>query len=205
MSTSNPKTELCQALVQALGLATLGATLLQGFALRLTVQHASGVGGESSTRTRLVAFGAAPGEAADTATPLMVTTASGARRSAVARAKRLREKWGLRLALLAVSAVRAAESAAAAALAAICAKLEEEEAPLLDDAVKLLLALLIAAAAVAPPPPALGWRFNKDFNFQMGYLNQFGVKSDGVKAERNHTLLISTVYNIDFTKKKKSI
>ena len=52
---------------------------------------------------------------------------------------------------------------------------------------------------------ALGWRFNKDFNFQMGYLNQFGVKSDGVKAERNHTLLISTVYNIDFTKKKKSI
>lgn len=51
---------------------------------------------------------------------------------------------------------------------------------------------------------ALGWRFNKDFNIQMGYLNQFVIKPDGVKMERNHTLLISTVYNIDFTKKKKS-
>jgi hypothetical protein len=52
---------------------------------------------------------------------------------------------------------------------------------------------------------ALGWRFNKDLNVQVGYLNQFVVKSDGIKAERNHTLLISTIYNIDFTKKKKSI
>ena len=49
---------------------------------------------------------------------------------------------------------------------------------------------------------ALGWRFNKDFNVQVGYLNQFVVKADGIKAERNHTLLISTVYNIDFTKRK---
>jgi hypothetical protein len=49
---------------------------------------------------------------------------------------------------------------------------------------------------------AFGWRFNKDFNVQIGYLNQFVVKSDGIKAERNHTLLISTVYNLDFTKKK---
>lgn len=49
---------------------------------------------------------------------------------------------------------------------------------------------------------ALGWRFNKDFNIQVGYLNQFVMKSDGIKAERNHSLLISTVYNIDFTKRK---
>lgn len=50
---------------------------------------------------------------------------------------------------------------------------------------------------------ALGWRFNKDFNVQVGYLNQYIAKSDGIKMERNHTLLISTVYNLDFTNKKK--
>lgn len=49
---------------------------------------------------------------------------------------------------------------------------------------------------------ALGWRFNKDFNVQVGYLNQFIEKADGIRNERNHTLLISTVYNFDFTKKK---
>jgi len=49
---------------------------------------------------------------------------------------------------------------------------------------------------------AFGWRFNKEFNVQVGYLNQFVAKSDGIRAERNHTLLISTVYNLDFTKKK---
>lgn len=50
---------------------------------------------------------------------------------------------------------------------------------------------------------SLGWRFNKDFNVQLGYLNQIVAKSDGIKMERNNTLLISTVYNLDFTKKKK--
>jgi hypothetical protein len=50
---------------------------------------------------------------------------------------------------------------------------------------------------------ALGWRFNKDFNIQLGYLNQYIVKTDGVKAERNHTLLISTGYNFNFTKQEK--
>jgi hypothetical protein len=44
---------------------------------------------------------------------------------------------------------------------------------------------------------ALGWRFNKDVNIQLGYLNQFIVKSDGVKAERNHTLQIGLTYNLD--------
>lgn len=50
---------------------------------------------------------------------------------------------------------------------------------------------------------SLGWRFNKDFNIQLGYLNQYIVKTDGIKAERNHTLLISTTYNFDFTKQEK--
>jgi hypothetical protein len=49
---------------------------------------------------------------------------------------------------------------------------------------------------------ALGWRFNKDFNMQVGYLNQFVIKSDGINMERNNTLLVSTVYNLDFRKKK---
>ena len=47
---------------------------------------------------------------------------------------------------------------------------------------------------------SLGWRFNTDFNIQIGYLNQFSVKADGVKAERNHTLLISTSFNFNFKK-----
>lgn len=48
---------------------------------------------------------------------------------------------------------------------------------------------------------ALGWRFDKNFNVQVGYLNQFVVKTDGLKMERNNTLWISTTYNLDFTKK----
>jgi hypothetical protein len=48
---------------------------------------------------------------------------------------------------------------------------------------------------------ALGWRFNKDFNIQLGYLNQFVVKPDGVRMERNHTLWLSTTMNFDLTKK----
>ncbi len=47
----------------------------------------------------------------------------------------------------------------------------------------------------------LGWRFNKDLNVQVGYLNQYISKADGIKVERNHTFLISTIYNLDFTKK----
>lgn len=46
---------------------------------------------------------------------------------------------------------------------------------------------------------ALGWRFNKDFNVQLGYMNQYVVKSDGIKAERNHTLQIGITYNLDLT------
>ena len=48
---------------------------------------------------------------------------------------------------------------------------------------------------------ALGWRFNPNFNLQVGYLNQMIFKTDGINIERNHTLWFSTSYNIDFTKK----
>jgi hypothetical protein len=50
---------------------------------------------------------------------------------------------------------------------------------------------------------ALGWKFNPNFSLQLGYLNQYIIKIDGIKAERNHTLLISTSYNLDITKKQK--
>jgi hypothetical protein len=49
---------------------------------------------------------------------------------------------------------------------------------------------------------ALGWRFNPAYNIQLGYLNQYIVKKDGVQAERNHTLQASLAYNLDFRKKE---
>ena len=49
---------------------------------------------------------------------------------------------------------------------------------------------------------ALGWRFNAACNIQLGYLNQYIVKKDGIQAERNHTLQASLTYNIDFRKKE---
>ena len=49
----------------------------------------------------------------------------------------------------------------------------------------------------------LGWRFSSNFSFQLGYLNQYIIKADGIKAERNQTLLISTIYNLDFSEKQK--
>jgi len=49
---------------------------------------------------------------------------------------------------------------------------------------------------------ALGWRFNSNFNVQLGYLNQFIVKKDGVQAERNHTLQLGVTYNLDARKKE---
>ena len=47
---------------------------------------------------------------------------------------------------------------------------------------------------------AVGYQFNKDFQIQMGYLNQFVIKSDGLHMERNHTLWTAITYNLDFTK-----
>jgi hypothetical protein len=47
---------------------------------------------------------------------------------------------------------------------------------------------------------ALGWRFNAQTNIQVGYLNQFVIKTNATDMERNHSLWISMVYNLDFTK-----
>ena len=47
---------------------------------------------------------------------------------------------------------------------------------------------------------ALGWRFNAQTNVQVGYLNQFIFKSTAIDMERNHSLWISMVYNLDFTR-----
>ncbi|MBK6777099.1 MAG: DUF2490 domain-containing protein [Flavobacteriales bacterium] len=44
---------------------------------------------------------------------------------------------------------------------------------------------------------ALGWRFNTNVNVQLGYLNQYVFKADGIRAERNHTLQVGLVYNLD--------
>lgn len=51
---------------------------------------------------------------------------------------------------------------------------------------------------------ALGWRFNKDCNVQLGYLNHYVIKADAINHERNHTLQMSCQYNLDLRKKGKS-
>lgn len=48
---------------------------------------------------------------------------------------------------------------------------------------------------------ALGRRFNAQTNVQVGYLNQFVIKSNATDMERNHSLWISMVYNLDFSKR----
>jgi hypothetical protein len=47
---------------------------------------------------------------------------------------------------------------------------------------------------------AVGYKFNSNLNIQLGYLNQFVIKANGVQMERNHTIWTSVVYNLDFTK-----
>jgi hypothetical protein len=47
---------------------------------------------------------------------------------------------------------------------------------------------------------SIGWKMNKNINFQVGYLNQYIQKSDGLKQERNHTLITAFTYNLDFRK-----
>ncbi len=47
---------------------------------------------------------------------------------------------------------------------------------------------------------AIGHKFNSNLNIQLGYLNQFVIKANGVQMERNHTLWTSVVYDLDFTK-----
>lgn len=47
---------------------------------------------------------------------------------------------------------------------------------------------------------ALGWRFKTNLNVQVGYLNQYIIKSDGFHAERNHTLQLAVQCNLDMRK-----
>ena len=47
---------------------------------------------------------------------------------------------------------------------------------------------------------ALGWRVDRNRNVQLGYLNQYIVKTDGVHTERNHTLQVALTWNLDFRK-----
>jgi hypothetical protein len=47
---------------------------------------------------------------------------------------------------------------------------------------------------------ALGWRFNTACNIQLGYLNQYVIKKDGIQTERNHTLQAAITYNLDWRK-----
>ena len=47
---------------------------------------------------------------------------------------------------------------------------------------------------------ALGYRFNAKLSIQLGYLNQYIIKTDGIKAERNHTLQTAIFYHLDFRK-----
>ena len=45
---------------------------------------------------------------------------------------------------------------------------------------------------------ALGYRFNPVSNIQVGYMNHYVIKSDGVRHERNHTLQVGLTLNTDW-------
>lgn len=49
---------------------------------------------------------------------------------------------------------------------------------------------------------SIGWRKNKNCNIQLGYLNHYVIKSDGILRERNHTLQLGLQYNLDLRKKE---
>ncbi|MBC6996604.1 DUF2490 domain-containing protein [Neolewinella lacunae] len=49
---------------------------------------------------------------------------------------------------------------------------------------------------------ALGYRFTKDLNVQLGYLNHRVIKADGERQENNHTLQTALTYNLDFRRKE---
>jgi hypothetical protein len=46
----------------------------------------------------------------------------------------------------------------------------------------------------------LGYQFSTAGHVQAGYMQQYIVKGDGLKAERNHTLQLALTYNLDFRK-----
>jgi hypothetical protein len=45
----------------------------------------------------------------------------------------------------------------------------------------------------------IGYKFNKA-SVQLGYMNQYLPKSDGIRTENNHTLSVSIGYSLDFRK-----
>ncbi|MDX1350789.1 MAG: DUF2490 domain-containing protein [Putridiphycobacter sp.] len=49
----------------------------------------------------------------------------------------------------------------------------------------------------------LGWKFNKHYKLEAGYLNHYMIKNDGVHAELNHTAQLSAFYNFDLSSKRK--
>jgi hypothetical protein len=50
---------------------------------------------------------------------------------------------------------------------------------------------------------AIGYQFLSNANMQLGYLNHFVIKGNGLDAENNHTLQLSLTYNLDFRKKQE--
>lgn len=46
----------------------------------------------------------------------------------------------------------------------------------------------------------LGYQFSEKLKIQVGYLNQYILKSDGIRAERNHTLQVMISSGFDFRK-----
>lgn len=45
---------------------------------------------------------------------------------------------------------------------------------------------------------AIGYRFHAKTNLQVGYLNQYIIKTDGIHHERNHNFQIGFTHNLDF-------
>ncbi|ALI99572.1 DUF2490 domain-containing protein [Rufibacter tibetensis] len=48
---------------------------------------------------------------------------------------------------------------------------------------------------------AVGYRFHKDANVEVGYLHQHVAQRNGIWFENNHTLQVGLTYNLDFRKK----
>ena len=47
----------------------------------------------------------------------------------------------------------------------------------------------------------LGYKVDNTLAFKVGYMNQYFPKADGLNVEKNHTLMLNAIYNMDFTKK----
>lgn len=51
---------------------------------------------------------------------------------------------------------------------------------------------------------SLGYHFTDDFNLQLGYINQLIEKSDGLRFESNHGLLVTVTYNPDVRRRRSA-